>query len=341
MASPTICLNMIVKDEAHVIRRCLDSVRPFIDSWVIVDTGSSDGTQQVIREHFAGVPGELHERPWRGFGASRSEAIELARGKADYLFFIDADDVLSLPAPYRVPPLSHDAYELEIEHGQLIHRRVSLVRAALPWRYEGVLHEYLECGHSFTRSALQGPRIRIIGGGARSLATQQEKFSRDAAMLEAALRDDPGNTRYAFYLAQSYRDAEQPERAMAAYRHRASMSGGFDQEVYVSLLWVARLSARLQRPAPEVIDHFLRAYECRPTRSEAIVELMKYLRESGRVGAWPISSDRRPSSSGQQRQPIRGAGVAGLARDGRTLHCGVLGRGLRAEPCALRKPARR
>jgi len=43
---PTICLTMIVKNEAQVIRRCIDSVRRFISYWVIVDTGSTDGTQE-------------------------------------------------------------------------------------------------------------------------------------------------------------------------------------------------------------------------------------------------------------------------------------------------------
>ena len=76
---PTICLNMIIKNEAPVIRRCLDSVKPFIDSWVIVDTGSSDDTQQIVRDTMAGLPGELHERPWKNFGHNRNEALELAR----------------------------------------------------------------------------------------------------------------------------------------------------------------------------------------------------------------------------------------------------------------------
>ena len=77
----TICLNMIVKDEKDVICRCLASVKPVIDYWVIVDTGSSDGTQEIIRAFMKEIPGELHERPWINFGHNRNEALELAKGK--------------------------------------------------------------------------------------------------------------------------------------------------------------------------------------------------------------------------------------------------------------------
>lgn len=280
MTQASICLNMIVKDEAHVIRRCLDSVRPLIDRWVIVDTGSTDGTQQIIREHLADLPGDLFERPWRGFGRSRTEAIELARGKGDFLLFIDADDVLEVPAGYRLPPLVADAYEVQIEYGELLYRRVCLVRNALNWRYVGVLHEYLECDIPFSRALLEGLKMKIVGGGGRSKATEGEKFKRDAATLETALREEPDNTRYAFYLAQSYRDAGELEKALAAYEHRAGMAG-FDQEVFISLLQAARLSARLGRPQSEVIDRFLRAYEFRPSRAEPLGELMLYLRENG------------------------------------------------------------
>ncbi len=93
----TLCLCMIVKNEAAIIERCLRSVRPLLSTWVIVDTGSTDGTQDIIRRFFADLPGELHEKSWKNFSENRSEAMQLARGKADYTLVMDADDELSVP----------------------------------------------------------------------------------------------------------------------------------------------------------------------------------------------------------------------------------------------------
>ena len=55
-ARPTICLNMIVRNEIHIVADVLDAVAPYISSWVIVDTGSADGTQDLIRNAH-GPPG--------------------------------------------------------------------------------------------------------------------------------------------------------------------------------------------------------------------------------------------------------------------------------------------
>src|SRR6476620_6507589 len=89
---------MIVKDESQVIRRCLSSVRPLVDYMLIVDTGSTDGTQQIIRNYFQDeqLDGEVIEEPWRDFAYNRTMALRLLqeRRTIDYAFIMDADDVV-------------------------------------------------------------------------------------------------------------------------------------------------------------------------------------------------------------------------------------------------------
>ena len=49
---PRITLCMIVKNESHIIKECLESVYKHIDYWVVSDTGSTDGTQDIIKNFF-------------------------------------------------------------------------------------------------------------------------------------------------------------------------------------------------------------------------------------------------------------------------------------------------
>ena len=129
----TICLNMIVKNESRVIRRCLASLKHLIDYWVIVDTGSSDGTQDIIREFMHDVPGELFERPWVDFALNRSEALEYARGKADYIFIIDADEIVWVEPDFCWPKLTEDSYRINIDNNNLVYQRCQIVNNKLDW----------------------------------------------------------------------------------------------------------------------------------------------------------------------------------------------------------------
>src|SRR5262245_3648598 len=268
---------MIVKNEAAVIRRCLDSVKPFIQHWVIVDTGSTDGTQAIIREHFAGVPGELFERPWKNFGHNRSEALVFTRGKSDYILVIDADEEI-VASPGFVMPSGADAYMVRygFAGSPVTWHRATFVKASLPWRYEGVLHEYLECGRELDRQKLEGLRIVSHTDGARN-QDPVEKYTRDAAILEQGLKDEPNNLRYLFYLAQSYRDAQKLDKAIENYERRASL-GGWVEEVYYSLFQVAVLKQRAKGDPNSIVTAYLKAYQHRPTRAEPLVELAAYHR---------------------------------------------------------------
>ena len=278
----TVCLNMIVKNEAGVVQRCLDSVLPFIDHWIIVDTGSTDGTQKIIQDHLLDVPGELHERPWRNFGANRSEALELAKSKADYVLIIDADDVLDTVPGHTIPlEFTDDAYSFEIVDEGVVYRRTQLVRNALPWSYAGVLHEFITCGAA--RPAVPLPVFRMLRKHDGARQKDPETYRRDAALLETVIEAETDPflaARYRFYLAQSYYDCQQWEKALANYELRANL-GFWREEVFISLYRMAQIMERLKYPPQGVINTFLRAIQAQPARAEALHALSKYCRLSG------------------------------------------------------------
>ncbi len=109
----TIALNMIVKNESHIIEKTLQNLCEYIpfDYWVICDTGSTDGTQDLIKKFFKAknIDGELHQCEWKDFGHNRSEALNKAFNKTDYLLIFDADD--SIHGDFNLPTeWKHDSY---------------------------------------------------------------------------------------------------------------------------------------------------------------------------------------------------------------------------------------
>jgi len=242
-----LSLVMIVKNEEHVIERSLDSALPHVDTWCIVDTGSSDSTIDKIRASAAkhGKPGVLHERPWVNFGHNRTELLELARKQdAAWFFMMDADDILEVEGqegktqkgPFEQQFGSEDGYTITFKRGSLTYRRPAIFNAK-PWVFKGALHEYAELngavlGHIDT--AWVDARVE----GARS--KNPNKYRDDAIALEAEFAVKP-DTRTAFYCAQSWRDSGNGEKASEWYLRRAEM-GGWKQEVYVSYLNLVRLT---------------------------------------------------------------------------------------------------
>lgn len=281
MTTAPLCLNMIVKNEAHVIRRCLDSVMAHIEHWVIVDTGSTDGTQEVIRDHMRHLPGTLHERPWRDFGSNRSEALELARGTSRYVLVMDADHVLHVPPGFDFTALDADGYQVSHRYSGTDYGLPILLADRVPWRYEGVLHEYVtsDVPHRFV--PLAGPWVEVFHEGARS--RDPDTYKRDAAILEAALAREPANARYAFYHAQSLKDAGLLDQALEAFQRRAAMPG-WDQETWHARYQAAQIVERLQKPPAEIERAYLEAYNARPTRAEPLCRLARWHRERSEWG---------------------------------------------------------
>jgi glycosyltransferase involved in cell wall biosynthesis len=284
MNKKTICLNMIVKNESHVIRRCLASVKGLIDYWVIVDTGSKDGTQEIIKEFLKDIPGELHERPWVDFGHNRNEALSLARKKADYLLFIDADDRLILSDGFVMPDLEKDCYcvtqHQEIkELGMNANTTVVLMIKDLPdFQWEGVVHEALVSKDGRGYTFLSGITNEYMHDGSR--AKDPQRLEKDIQMLKKAIEKEPSNSRNVFYLAQTYRSAKNYRQALTYYEKRVTMIGR-DDEKYYALHSIGLMQKAIELSPDIFLKSFWKAYHFRPTRAEPLFEVAGHYMKMG------------------------------------------------------------
>jgi len=229
---------MIVKDEEAVIERALLSAKPFISTYVIVDTGSTDRTKEIIRRVMSDMSGQLIDRPWLSFGHNRTEALRLCDSQMDWAIMLDADDTLVGVVP--PPDLWNqpvDGMMMRILHGTITHSRVQIFRTGIGWVYEGVVHEYPRCS-SKEKAVLAAlpPETYMITRCEGSRSKDPDKYLKDAQLLEVALLKSPTDHRTIFYLAQSYRDAGQSETARRIYQRYVDLSGGWDQERYIALV---------------------------------------------------------------------------------------------------------
>ena len=269
-------LCMIVKNESHIIRESLTATLPLIDTYCIVDTGSTDNTIEVIKTFYEehDVQGEVHEREWKNFGHNRSEALKLCDDKMDYILVIDADDLIAWNGDGKqqlLHILQHNpnGVNLKIRQGSLSYTRMQIFKANDGWKYHGVLHEYPGNGKPNNKN-VNGPDDMFMTS--RRLGDRNkcnDKMKRDIAVLLKGLEDEPDNERYMFYLAQSYRDDRQVDEAVKWYTKRYEI-GRWYEEKYMSAYNITKLTNSK--------EWAWKAHECNPKRIECLVSYLSYCR---------------------------------------------------------------
>ena len=141
-AKVTVGLAMIVKNEAVTLPRLAASLDGQLDHWTIVDTGSTDATVEVAAAVFDGVPGEVVQDEWRGYGPSRNVALSTARPHTDWVMTLDADDTFHGEMERSMPD-EFDGVEAVYRVEPLRYWVPRLVRADTEWAWHGRAHEYL------------------------------------------------------------------------------------------------------------------------------------------------------------------------------------------------------
>lgn len=264
----TVALCVMVKDEAAIISRLINSAAPHVTRVVCLDTGSTDGTQDAVAWACAaqGLQCDIWQTPWTNFAECRNRLLEVAQGTADYLLLLDADEELEAGASFG--ELTADAYNLRYA-GDLDYVATLLVRGDIPWEYRGATHEYIQAvGRKVAIEELPGVKvIHHQDGSSRAV-----KWQRDIELLVESWGQEK-DPRTAFYLGQSYQDIGDSASAARWYGIRADM-GGFEEE-----RWLAQVrAAAIQKDLAALLD----AFDTRPWRAEPLYHLAKLHRDVGR-----------------------------------------------------------
>lgn len=276
-----LCLNMIVKNESARILRALEAAKPYISTYAIYDTGSTDNTVEIIQKWAAenDIEGIIAHGVFVNFSDARNLALKLARSwrfnhgrDFKYLLLQDADMELVVDNVDAFKDLTEPAYDMMQTGGTVTYANKRLLHIDSTAEYVGVTHEFLSVEGD---KVLPGARFVDHADGANRV----QKFQRDIDLLLPEVQKNPRDDRSWFYLGNSYRDAGMAAEAKHAYEQRLAL-GGWDEELYVTQCNLACCCKDLG-DEPGFVHAMLKAHEMRPRRAEPLYDLAKHYREAG------------------------------------------------------------
>ena len=277
---PTLCLNMIVKNESKIITRLIDSVISIIDCYCICDTGSTDDTIQIIENYFKekGITGKVVQEPFKNFCYNRTFALNACVGMSDYVLLLDADMILDIKTFNKSMLSIADAFNVLQGNDSFRYQNVRILRNNGLFKYIGVTHEYVDVPPNSTRASFDSSVLFItdIGDG----GCKNDKFERDIKLLIDGLKEEPNNGRYYFYLANSLYDLDRYDEAINNYKKRIEI-GGWKEEVWYSYYKIGLCYIK-QNKMQDALWYFMEGYNFYPDRLEGLHEIMNYYRNNGK-----------------------------------------------------------
>ncbi len=272
----TICLVMLVKDESAIIERCLASVHDVIDTWLIMDTGSTDDTTGKAQQLLSSKPGEWLSQPWRDFSTNRNKLLELSRNRADYTLWLDADETLILHTDAPWNGLTEPVYGIELQTPQGSFMPPRLLRRDAKVRFAGAIAETLVGIDQIP--PLNNVSIHHHEDGV--LWRDAARNKRDILHLETALLDNPTDPELTLALAERHASRGELTTALHYYRKRAEL-GGDEAQTWYALYQAARMLDDRGSATALVTEAYLNAYDFRPTKAEPLVRIARRCLQSG------------------------------------------------------------
>ena len=304
-----LALNFICKDESHVIGKMLESAKSFTDLIVATDTGSSDGTQDIIRKFGEdnNIPTYVYDRPFDNFENSRNHSMDKLRevvkelgwdADKTYGYWFDCDETVIIQPNFDKKQFTKDLYMMNTYIGQMKYTRNTFFKVSKPFRWYGPVHEFIICDDKNITSALaENIHVDVKMTGASWQGNIPAKYKSHAFVLEKYIDENRNDPRWIFYTAQSYHDSasipdnkpeneERLRRALKYYRERTSRPDGYAEEIYYSQFRIGTIMRLLEEPWSLTHQECLKAYSMDPLRGESIKTIIDYYLQ---VGEWHMA----------------------------------------------------
>jgi glycosyltransferase involved in cell wall biosynthesis len=294
-----LALNFICKDESHVIETMLNTAKDIVDLIVVNDTGSTDGTQQIIKDFGEknNIPTYVFERPFDDFEKSRTYAMEKLREVVNQLgwdpnkvhgFWFDCDEQLIIDPKFTKDQFTKDLYMINTYIGQMKYTRNTFFKVSKAFRWYGPVHEFIVCDdQNITSGLAENISVDVKMTGASWQGDISKKYLSHAHKLEAYIAENRQDPRWIFYTAQSYHDAasmkdnkdeneERLRRSLKYYKERISRQDGYPEEIYYAQFRVGTIMRALDEPWNLTHQELLKAYAIDPLRAESIKVIIDY-----------------------------------------------------------------
>jgi glycosyltransferase involved in cell wall biosynthesis len=298
-----LVLTQIMKNEAHVITRMLNSIKPIVDIVCLVDTGSTDNTIEVVKNWGTENNVETHvfERAFDNFENSRNYSIQMARevtkdrGNDYWGFWLDADEILEIQPHFNKNAIDKDLYMFNTYINVMKYTRNECYKLDKPFRFYGPVHEFIVCDDkNITSGLMDGLVVRVQMDGGSWKGNIAEKYKSHAHVLEKYIDANRQDPRWIFYTAQSYHDSacvpdnkeeneERLRRSIKYYRERISRQDGYPEEIFYSQFRVGTIMRALEEPWYLTMNELLKAYSLDPMRAEPIKAIIDHYLS---VGEW-------------------------------------------------------
>lgn len=222
---PRLSLCMIVRNNEQTIGPCLESIRPWVDEMIVIDTGSTDSTPDICR----GLGAVVYYWAWRDdFSAARNESLKYATG--EWIFWMDSDDTISEACGRSLRTLADGehlanvlGYVVQVHcpgphnnrHDVTAVDHVKLFRNRPELRFEHRIHEQILPAIRRLGGEVAFTDLYVVHSGAdHTIEGRQRKLERDFKLLHLDLQERPDHPFVLFNLGMTHADVQQHVEAV-------------------------------------------------------------------------------------------------------------------------------